>query len=87
MSAFFDFYLRLYGWMSSAPLSLLVLLGLILLITVPAAANAVISALLWVARVGLRLTRPARTSKHVPVALRHPLAQFVSLVLLLSWAS
>jgi hypothetical protein len=87
MSAFLDFYLRLYGWMHSAPLSLLVLLGMILLITVPAAANAVISALLWVARVGLRITRPARTSEHMPAALRHPMAQFVSLVLLLSWAS
>ena len=87
MSSVFDFYWRVYGWISSAPLPLLVVLTVILLVTVPAAANALVAAALAVVRAGLRLvSRGGPTSPWHP-PLRHTTAQLISLILLLSWAS
>ena len=88
MSSVLDFYLRVYAWISSAPGPLLVILGCILLITVPAAANALVAVVLALIRSGLRLFgrgQPAtRLRSH---HFRHPASQFISLVLLLIWAS
>ena len=86
MSAVLDFYLRVYGWISSAPLPLLVVLAAILLVTVPIAVNAVFAAALALVRAALRLLG-ARHARRLPSPVRHTASQFVSLVLLLSWAS
>lgn len=87
MSAVFDFYLRVYAWISSAPLPLLVVLAVILLVTVPIAANAVFVVALTVIRATFRLRGRADRASRMPYPFRHTAAQFVSLVLLLSWAS
>jgi hypothetical protein len=86
MSSLLEFYWRAYAWISSAPLPLIILLGAILLITVPAAANALLATVLGILRGGLRLIvrGPAR---HLHRPLRHTTAQLISLILLLSWAS
>ncbi len=87
MSAVLDFYLRVYGWISSAPLPLLVVLAVILLVTVPIAANAVFVAALAIVRATFRLLGRADRASRLPYPFRHTASQFVSLVLLLSWAS
>jgi len=87
MSAVLDFYLRIYGWISSAPMPLLIVLAVILLVTVPIAANAVFAAALALIRAAFRGLGRGGHSRRAPHSFRHTAAQFVSLVLLLSWAS
>ena len=87
MSAVIEFYLRVYGWISSAPLPLLVVLAVILLVTVPSAANAVFAAALGLIRATFGLLGRADRASHLPHPFRHTASQLVSLVLLLSWAS
>jgi len=88
MSSVLDFYLRVYAWISSAPVPLLVILGCILLITVPAAANALVAVVLALIRGGLRLCGRGQRANHMRShLLRHPASQLISLILLLSWAS
>ena len=87
MSAVLDFYLRVYGWISSAPLPLLVVLAAILLVTVPIAANALFAAALALTRAGFRTLRRGGHTRRLPDPFRHTASQLVSLVLLLSWAS
>jgi hypothetical protein len=87
MSSLLEFYWRAYAWISSAPLPLLVLLGGILLVTVPAAANALFAAALAVIRSGLRLFRRDGPARLLHRPLRHTTTQLISLILLLSWAS
>jgi hypothetical protein len=88
MSSVLDFYLRVYAWISSAPVPLLVILACILLITVPAAANALVAVVLALIRSGLRLFGRGHRATRLPShSFRHPATQFISLVLLLSWAS
>lgn len=86
MGSVVDFYGRVYAWISSAPLPLLVVLTVILLVTVPAAANAIVAAALALIRHGFRLigrdTSATRLRTH-----RHIVSQLISLILLLSWAS
>ena len=86
MGSVVDFYGRVYAWISSAPLPLLVVLTVILLVTVPAAANAIVAAALALIRHGFRLigrdTSAARLRTH-----SHTVSQLISLILLLSWAS
>jgi len=88
MGSVLDFYGRVYAWISSAPLPLLVVLTAILLVTVPAAANAIVAAALALIRSGFRLLgqdkRAARLRTH---SVRHTVSQLISLVLLLAWAS
>ena len=86
MSSVIDFYERAYAWISAAPVPLLIVLSCILLVTVPAAVNAVFAATLAVIRGGLQLfgrSARATSARH----LRHPGPQLISLILLLSWAS
>ena len=88
MGSVVDFYGRVYAWISSAPLPLLVVLTVILVVTVPAAANAIVAAALALIRHGFRLigrgTGGARL--RTPIV-RHTGSQLISLILLLSWAS
>jgi hypothetical protein len=87
MTAVLDFYLRIYGWISSAPLPLLAVLAVILLVTVPIAANALFAAAVALIRAAFRLFRRAGRARRTPHPFRHTTAQLVSLILLLSWAS
>jgi hypothetical protein len=87
MSSVFDFYWRVYAWISSAPLPLLVVLTVILLVTVPAATNALVAAALAIIRGGVRLLRRGGHPRQLSSPLRHTPSQLVSLILLLSWAS
>ncbi len=87
MTAVLDFYLRIYGWISSAPLPLLVVLAVILLVTVPIAANAVFAAAVALIRAAFRVFGRAGRARRLPDPFRHTTSQLVSLVLLLSWAS
>jgi hypothetical protein len=86
MSSLLEFYWRAYAWISSAPLPLLVVLAAILLVTVPAAANAILATVLGIFRAGLRLIIDG-SAWHLHRPLRHTTAQLISLILLLSWAS
>jgi hypothetical protein len=86
MSSLVDFYARVYAWISTAPVPLLVVLTCILLVTVPAAVNAIFAAILALIRSGLRLLgHGVRATRTGPF--RHPASQLISLILLLSWAS
>jgi hypothetical protein len=87
MSSVFDFYWRVYAWISSAPLPLLVVLTVILLVTVPVATNALVAAALGIIRGGVRLLRRGGHPRQLSSPLRHTPSQLVSLILLLSWAS
>ena len=89
MSSVLDFYWRVYAWISSAPVPLVVVLTAILLVTVPAAANAIVAGVLGLIRGTVRLFgrdhRAGRLRPHS--AFRHAASQLISLILLLSWAS
>jgi membrane-bound ClpP family serine protease len=86
MSSLVDFYARVYAWISTAPVPLLVVLTCILLVTVPAAVNAVVAGVVGLIRGLLRLFgHDARAGRTGPF--RHPASQLISLILLLSWAS
>jgi len=87
MSSVLDFYFRVYAWISSAPVPLLVVLTVILLVTVPAAANAIVAAAVGLIRGGLRLLGRGRGARVPTRTFRHAASQLVSLLLLLSWAS
>jgi hypothetical protein len=90
MSSVLDSYWRVYAWMSSAPVPLVVVLTAILLVTVPAAANAIVAAVLALIRSGVRLLgrdNRARRGLRPHSAFRHAASQLISLILLLSWAS
>ena len=88
MGSVVDFYARAYAWISSAPLPLLVVLTVILLVTVPAAANAIVGAALALIRHGFRLIgRDTSAALLRRPTVRHTASQIISLILLLSWAS
>ena len=88
MGSVVDFYGRVYAWISSAPLPLLVVLTVILLVTVPAAANAIVAAALALIRHGFRLIgRGTGAARLRTSTVRHTGSQLISLILLLSWAS
>jgi hypothetical protein len=86
MSSLLAFYARIYAWISTAPVPLLVVLTCILLVTVPAAVNVVVGGVVGLVRGVLRLFgHDVRTHRTGPF--RHPAYQLISLILLLSWAS
>ena len=87
MNALIDFYFRAYGWISSAPLPLLVVLTVILMVTVPVAANAIIATALTLMRGLFRLAGRAGGAEQPLHHFRHVASQLIGLLLLLSWAS